>query len=682
MSEHAYTNSLIHEASPYLLQHAHNPVNWQPWSASALAQAKEQDKMLLVSIGYSACHWCHVMEEESFMDPEIAKLMNEHFMCIKVDREERPDLDHAYMEAVQLLTGQGGWPLNCFALPSGKPVYGGTYFPKENWANTLQVLSGIYQHERHKIIEQANELEKGMDKLQLGIRSMAQGSLKKEELAQTLSKLVQEFDKYNGGFKGHPKFPMPGVYRFMLHLACQDNYPVLKEHVLFTLEKMAKSGLFDQVEGGFARYAVDTRWKVPHFEKMLYDNAQLLQLYAEAYKLSKNKTQLTVMKKTIAFMADHFRSPEGGFYSALDADSEGKEGKYYTWTRAELEEHLKNNPDKELFFKVFNITSEGNWEKGQNILHQVLDEGQLSKLLGLKPEECREKIEHILQELKTIRKKRIKPGLDDNMLAGWNGLAIIGLVEAYQATGTSGYLQMATECAEFIEQKLINQEGYLFRGYTKGKTKVHAFLDDYALVIKAFLALQPVTGRYSWFEKAFGLTEKVLAHFSANQGPFFYYNSNLSDSLHYRKTEIMDNVIPSSNAMMAENLYQIARYTGKQAYRDRALEMVNKAMAQFKKYPRFHYAWGKLALHTLYPYFDVTIVGPEAMEKYRHIAKEYLPFCQFATATRKIGQAPFAGKWENEKTRIFPCGHETCHEARENTGETLAWLKKKRFFNA
>jgi len=415
MQNYPYTNALIQETSPYLLQHAHNPVDWHPWGEKALERARAENKLLLISIGYSACHWCHVMEHESFEDPEVAKLMNRHYVCIKVDREERPDVDHTYMSAVQLLSGRGGWPLNCIALPDGRPIWAGTYFRKEDWMEAIEAIAGFYHDNPEKTNEYAANLHEGMQQNALVALSKTGLAKPDEKLIGSLAaKWKNLFDLKNGGTKGAPKFMLPNNWQFLLRYAHQYNDKRVMDQVKNTLLKMAFGGIYDQAGGGFARYSTDEIWKVPHFEKMLYDNAQLLQLYANAFKSDSNPLYQQVVEQTIAFMKRELLSPENGFYSALDADSEGEEGKFYLWTKEELETLI--GPDFELFSAYYNINSLGLWENNQYILIRTEENEIFANWHQLAVGELEAKIDNWRYLMLAERTKRIRPGPDDKLL--------------------------------------------------------------------------------------------------------------------------------------------------------------------------------------------------------------------------------------------------------------------------
>ncbi len=459
METHQYTNELIHETSPYLLQHAHNPVNWMPWGKAALNKAKKEEKLLLISIGYAACHWCHVMEHESFEDLEVAKVMNDYFVCIKVDREERPDIDQIYMSAVQLMTQQGGWPLNVVALPDGRPFWGGTYFQKEVWINTLLQIQGYHQQNPEKTTEYAQRLSEGIQENNLIPIAKESQPLKLDQLLQAVSKWKANFDQQEGGRRGAPKFMMPNNLQFLLRWSHQQEDEETLKFVETTLDKMAMGGIYDQVGGGFARYSTDSHWKVPHFEKMLYDNGQLLSVYAQAYQKLKKPLYKEVVEQTVSFMKRELLAPEQGFYSSLDADSEGEEGKFYVWTKEELQEIL--GTDFKLFADYYQVNATGHWEGENYILLRKQNDEDFAKGHHLSIAELKEKVTNWQDTLLKVRENRIRPGLDDKILTSWNALAISGLVDSYQAFDNKEYLELAERNAQFIQAKLMDEDMYI-----------------------------------------------------------------------------------------------------------------------------------------------------------------------------------------------------------------------------
>ncbi len=617
------TNRLSLESSPYLLQHAHNPVDWYPWGEAALKRAQSENKLLLISIGYSACHWCHVMERESFEDNETAELMNQHFVCIKVDREERPDIDQVYMHAVQLISGQGGWPLNCFALPDGRPIYGGTYFRKEQWQDILQKLAQLYQQDPAKTEKYAEQLTKGLQQKEWVGKDLGgeKSPISVGELDKAYKAWEFQFDLDEGGTERSPKFPLPNNWLFLLRYGLWAENSALKQ-VQLTLEKMAYGGIYDHLGGGFARYSTDSLWKAPHFEKMLYDNAQLVELYAEAYGTFKNledqgdaetsKMYLQVVRETIDFIERELTSPEGVFYSALDADSEGIEGKFYVWEKAELEKLLGD--DFPLFRDAFNVNATGYWEEGQYILLRKKSDKALADDAGLELNEWMTKITKCKSLLFAERAKRIRPGLDDKSLLSWNALMDKGLIVAFIHTGEKKYLDLAIRNMEFFIEKGRQVDGGLYHSYKAGRFSINGFLEDYAFFIDALISLYQATFTEKWLHLAKELTEYVLQHFGDTDSGFFFFTSDLDPPLVARKFEVMDNVMPGSNSVMSKNLFYLGNYFGLNSYLDQAQRMLSQVKGSLLQYGSGYSNWAILALHYAYPFQEVVLSGPGVLE--------------------------------------------------------------------
>jgi uncharacterized protein YyaL (SSP411 family) len=658
-TNHTYTNELIHETSPYLLQHAHNPVNWMPWGEKALTKANTENKLLLISIGYSACHWCHVMEHESFENEEIASKMNEHFVCIKVDREERPDVDHIYMNAVQLINGNGGWPLNCFALPDGRPVYGGTYFKPQQWKDLLQNISLAYKTDKKKFEEIANELKDGIVSLSDFSKTHEVKDVHYEELLDIFLKLRKRFDRENGGFVGAPKFPLPVSYFSMLRFSYHTNEKELKSHVLFTLDKIMNGGIYDHLGGGFARYSVDRYWHVPHFEKMLYDNAQLISLYSEAYKISPNEEYKKVVYETIDFVNRELISPEGGFYSALDADSEGEEGKFYLWDMYEID--LLLGDKSAIFCDYYDISLEGNWE-GRNILRRVIEKENILSKHTLSADE----LEKIISESKAIllsqRSKRVKPALDDKILTSWNALMISGLVSAYKSFGDEKFLNMAIQNAEFIEQNLMLTNSCLMRSFKNGNAKINGFLDDFALLANAYIQLYQGTFNSKWLHLANQLVDCTIEHFMDSNSHFFNYTSNKNKELITDTIEINDNVIPSSNSVMAHNLYLLGHYYLNEGYISIAKKMVLGLKDDIIKNPYFYGNWIDLLIQFIHKPYEICVMGSNPQESQVDFNKVYLPNIIIAGGDQRSGIPLIENKYIDEKVMIFICRDNICKQ--------------------
>jgi len=672
MEQAKYTNALIHETSPYLLQHAHNPVNWQAWGENALNRAKAENKLLLISIGYSACHWCHVMEHESFEDPEVAQIMNDHFVCIKVDREERPDIDHIYMTAVQLLTGRGGWPLNCIALPDGRPIWGGTYFQKENWVQALEAVFRFYTENQKETLEYAVKLQEGIEQNSL-VPISGEGSIIEPLLVPTLLKKWQGyFDTKNGGTKGAPKFMLPNNWQFLLRAGQEFQDEKIVEQVKLTLQKMAFGGLYDQIGGGFARYSTDEIWKVPHFEKMLYDNAQLLQLYAEAYQTDPNPLYQQVVSETIEFLKRELLSPENGFYSALDADSEGEEGKFYVWTKTELAQIL--GTEFALFSDYYNINSLGFWEHNHYILMRTEDNHSFAEKHQLSVDELEIKTRSWKQTLLKEREKRVRPGLDDKILASWNAMAISGLISCYKAFGTAEYLELALANASFLKQKMMTGDAKMFHSYKNNQAKISGFLEDYAFTIEAFTAIFEVTGNAEWLNNGWQLTETAFNDFYDEQKSIFYFTAQQQTDLITRTIEIHDNVIPASNSVMAKNLFRLSYLLDQPDYLKTAKKMFNRIVGNMTDYPSGYSNWSQLMLDLSGNHFEVAIVGENAINLLNELQKNHLPNVIFCAGTTENDLPLLQNRYVSGKTLIYICQDNSCRLPVETVEEALTLL--------
>ena len=669
--QNKYTNSLIHESSPYLLQHAHNPVNWYPWGAEALEKARRENKNIIISIGYAACHWCHVMEHESFEDEQVANYMNEHFIAIKVDREERPDIDQIYMTAVQLLTERGGWPLNCIALPDGRPIYGGTYFRKKQWLDMLSHVSEFIEQNPDKAEQQAQYLTTGIIN-----NEMIYADAIPEKPEVTLNDLEDVFydfksniDFTHGGYGGAPKFPMPTGYQFLLHFHyLTENKEALKA-VNTTLNKMAAGGIYDQIGGGFSRYSTDKVWKVPHFEKMLYDNAQLVSLYSAAYQLTKDSAFKTVVAETLNFINRELTSPEGGFYSSLDADSEGVEGKFYIWTQDELQ--LVLGTKSGLIQEYYQVTPKGNWENNQNILFKTDDDKKIADTFKITEEELLTQIEEAKELLLAARSKRIRPALDDKILTAWNALMLKGYCDAYRTFNEPEYLKMALRNADFILQNMKAEDNGLSRNYKNGKATIAAFLDDYAFTISAFISLYRVTFNEQWLNQALKLTEYVLNHFYDTQSGMFYYTSDTEPSLIARKMELSDNVIPSSNSEMAKNLFVLGRYFYNDEFVEKARKMLNGIRTHSKNGGIYFANWDILMAWFASEPYEVAIVGPDCETKRKELEAHYLPnvFVCGGETERKLSL--LENKLRKSETIIYVCQNESCQRPVHKVNDAL-----------
>jgi uncharacterized protein YyaL (SSP411 family) len=672
----AHTNSLIHATSPYLLQHAHNPVDWHEWSDEILLQAKATNKPIIVSIGYAACHWCHVMERECFENEAIAAIMNENFINIKVDREERPDIDQIYMDAIQAMGLRGGWPLNVFLTSDAKPFYGGTYFPPANWIHILKQVAEAYRNHYEEIYKSANGFVESIAKDELqkfGIQAN-DADIYPNIIEETLVPLKKQFDPKWGGMNKVPKFPMPCIYEYLFRAYLLAKDEEIYRHTLFTLKKIAQGGIYDQLSGGFMRYSTDEMWQVPHFEKMLYDNAQLLPLYATAYQLSGDEHFKQIVEQTFDFIKTQMTSPEGGLYSAYDADSEGEEGKYYVWTAAELKKLL--NEDYNLFANFYQISEEGNWEHGKNILWSNTDLFTFAQQNKLDYRTIFNKFEEIKSLLAFERNKRTKPGLDDKILASWNGLAIKGLVQCYHATGRTEILEFAIHSFKFIETYLLKPDYTLYHSHRLGKSTINAFLEDYAAVISAAIVLYEATFDENYLHTAYQLAIKSIEKFADNKDEFLYFTSVDDSALIARKKEIFDNVIPSSNSIMMNNFYTLGRYFESEALLEAATNCAKTISTMLSKEPAYLSNWGVLISHILAPKREIVIVGKEAKNWAKAIKTRYRPFDIILATETKSTLPYFKNRPMIEgKTLVYICQNKTCGLPLDSLSEALKVLE-------
>ena len=667
-------NRLQRSQSPYLLQHANNPVDWYPWGTEALEKSRRENKPIIVSIGYSACHWCHVMEKESFEDEATAEIMNAHFVCIKIDREERPDLDNIYMDAIQTMGLNGGWPLNVFLMPDQKPFYGGTYFPNKQWKELLQNIAKAYQNHYEQLAESADGFGKSLGRSELEKYGLSpqKADLSKEELAVAVQKLQDQFDLEWGGMNKKPKFPMPAIWSFLLEYAVLKKDQELLDKVLFTLRKIGMGGIYDHLRGGFARYSVDGEWFAPHFEKMLYDNGQLMELFAKAYQVSGDDAYKEKIMETINWLDVEMLQEEGGFYAAQDADSEGVEGKFYTWTYDELEAIAGDN--LVWLKKLYNLKYQGNWEEGVNILFQTQSYHSLAEVEGLSEAAYLNRLNKLKAKLLEVRNKRIYPGLDDKVLSSWNGLMISGLVQAYLATGEKKAKLLALNNGEFLLTKMI-KDGMLFRSYKNGKAYTPAFLEDYAAVIRAFISLYQLDFDSKWILKAKELADKVLEQFYDESDGFFFFNNPKAEKLIANKKELFDNVIPASNSMMARNLQDLGLYF----YEDRVMNISEKMLGVMKKLiitePGFLCNWASLYLSSLVPKAEVAIVGKDAKEKAKMLQGQYLPNYVLAV-TADVGEniplLEYKAADSDGNALIYVCFNKACQRPVAAIDEALA----------
>ncbi len=667
-----YTNQLVNESSPYLLQHAHNPVNWFPWGEEALEKALNENKNIIISIGYAACHWCHVMEHESFEDEEVANYMNEHFVCIKVDREERPDIDKVYLTAVQLLTDKGGWPLNCIALPDGRPIYGGTYFPTERWMDMLQQVSGFIKDHPEKAEEQAKFLTEGVQSNEMIYKTTESSVYVLNDLNDIFYNWKSNIDFVHGGYGNAPKFPMPVSLQFLLHFNYLTHQKDALNAVILTLNKLANGGIYDQIGGGFSRYSTDEYWKVPHFEKMLYDNAQLVTLYVAAWQKTKDPNYKTIVFETLDFIKRELTSPDGGFYSSLDADSEDEEGKYYVWTYDELKAVLGDKAA--LICDYYNATQKGNWEDSRNILYKSDSLQKLTIAYKLSDIELKKKVSDAKKLLLQQRSSRVHPALDKKILTAWNALMLKAYSDAYRAFDRKDYLESALKNAEFILTNMKTEDQGLFRNHKDGTSTIHGFLDDYAFTIKGFISLYQATFDDKWLVEAQQLTDYALDHFYDPTSSMFFYTSDLDPMLIARKMEISDNVISSSNSEMAMNLFILGKYFYRDDYFQLSRKMLNNVKTHAMNGDVYYANWDILMTwFVAEPYF-VAIVGKDYEAKRKEFDTWYLPHVFLTGGKTEGALSLLEGKLKEGQTTIYVCQNESCKLPVTEVNEALHQL--------
>lgn len=658
-----HTNELIHETSPYLLQHAHNPVNWNAWNPEILEKAKKENKLILISVGYAACHWCHVMEHESFEDEEVAKIMNEHFINIKVDREERPDIDQIYMSAVQIITGNGGWPMNVVALPDGRPFWGGTYFKKDNWMHTLKQIAKMYEKNPEKIIEYANNLEQGIKTINLVKPNLAEDEFSNNEIEASVNNWSEYFDYKFGGNNSAPKFMMPVSLNFLLRHSNTSKDKKLTEYIHNTLTKIAYGGVYDHVGGGFSRYSVDEKWHVPHFEKMLYDNAQLVSVYSNAFSITKNPLYKKAVEETLVFVERELMTKDCVFYSSLDADSldennELEEGAFYVWKKEELKTLLKTG--FEIFSDYYNVNNFGYWEHDNYVLIRNKTDDEISKKHSILINDLHKTLYKSKSILFKERSKRKRPRLDDKSLTSWNALMLKGYVDAYKALGNKQHLDVALKNAAFILKNQFKNDGGLFHNYKEGKSTINGFLEDYSTVIDAFLSLHEVTLDEKWLNISRDLTNYCFDHFYDTNSNMFFFTSNSDQVIVTRTIEKNDNVIPASNSIMAHNLFKLSHYFGDDKYLKTSKKMLNNMRPNLEDYGYNHGNWLDLMLNFTSPFYEIAVVGKNAEEKIKELNNHYLPNC-IITASKKESNLPlFKNRYVEDETLIYVCINNSC----------------------
>lgn len=656
MTPPRYTNALIDETSPYLLQHAHNPVHWMPWGEKARNKARDENKPIIVSIGYSACHWCHVMEKESFENTEVAEVMNRYFVCIKVDREERPDIDQVYMDAVQLMQKQGGWPLNCVTTPDGKPVFGGTYFSKENWIDILVQLNRLWQTAPNKFIEYGEALSEGMQ-FDGGLPlHAANKKFQFSTLREAVKNWKTRMDAEYGGANRAPKFPMPSNYIFLLRFGFFANDAEVLNHVERTLDKLSEGGIFDHIDGGFMRYATDSHWKVPHFEKMLYDNAQLMSLFAEGYQYFQKPDYLLVIERIADWLKAEMENEFGGYFSAIDADSDQEEGKYYTFRKAELEDAGLFEAYAEFYFTDQN----GTWE-GKYIPVRKDNITEAAKRLKISIPKALERLATLRKQLHALRKVKTYPAKDDKTICSWNALMATGFLTAYQYTGNEHFLKKANRIFSFIETEMQNRDaGTLSHTWKTGKPSGIGFLEDYAFLIQAYLKSAELNFDRAAIDKARGLTNTVLDTFYDAEKGLFFMTAASQDDLLTRPVELNDNVIPSGNSVMAQNLHTLSTYFNREDFSEIAERILGALEKSMVEYPEGHGNAADLYLRKAIGTPEIVITGSDSKIFAQRLSEHYFPNLLWAVTDKPEDLPIFADRIEMNKTRLFICQHKTC----------------------
>ena len=676
-------NRLKDEQSPYLLQHANNPVDWYPWGDEAFEKAKQEHKPLIVSIGYAACHWCHVMEHESFEDKETAAYMNEHFVCIKVDREEHPDVDHMYMDAVQAISGSGGWPLNVFVTPERAPFYGGTYYPpraaynRPSWMQLLGRMNEVWTTNQDEVAQQAGQMIAHLKQASLRSFAGTEKSIDNETCRKIADTLLQQADKEKGGFGNAPKFPGTMAISFLLEHYHFTGYEPALKHALRSLDAMIEGGIYDQLGGGFARYSTDREWLAPHFEKMLYDNALLVSALCDGYSITKNVRYKEVIEETIAFAERELKDESGGYYCALDADSGGVEGKFYTFTWDEWVEALApfdpfdGAQDDNLLEEYFGIKREGNWE-GTNILHVAKSVAALASEYSIDKEEVLSRINEAKGKLWTARAKRIRPQTDDKSLLSWNALMNIALTKAGVVLQHEPYLRLATMHLEWMVGAFEKEE--LLHTWKRGTAKISAKLDDHAYLIQAMLQLASATGEAQWVVKATTLAGGVVKDFG-NEGGFFYYTAAHQQDIPVRKTDVYDGATPSANALMAHNLWICGMCMEQPAYIERAVAML-RSMSDTAMRSSYSFGyWAMLLQRHVMGMKTVVNAGYGADETRKKLQEEYIPKIYAINSRKKISELrTIEKKFFEDKTCIFVCTEQACLSPVSTVNEALRLL--------
>lgn len=651
--ESEFTNALADETSPYLLQHAHNPVNWKPWSEDVFNDAEKENKLVIISIGYSSCHWCHVMEEETFSDKEVAKLMNENFINIKVDREERPDVDDIYMTAVQLINGSGGWPLNVIALPTGKPLYGGTYHSKAEWENVLSKINTLYQSNPEQAREYANNLTNGIQEVYQIKNESSENNFNSKDLQSILATSKLQWDTIFGGYLNSQKFMLPADLDFLLDYGTIHKDSSVLKQLKLSLDNIATRGVFDHVDGGFFRYSTDEKWQIPHFEKMLYDNAQLISTYSKAYKVYLDPLYKDVVLKTIAFLNTTLKHTTGAYFASLDAGAE--EGAYYLWSEEELASLITEN--FELFKSYFSIEKSNRLENGKYHLFKSESDAAFAQQNSMTNDAFQELKKRWIKALTEVKSRRNLPNIDDKIIVSWNALMITGYVDAYSAFGDETYLQSAMSTFETLKLKAF-KNGRLVHSYKPKSKGIDGFLEDYAFMQKAALNLYCITADEAYLSFAEKLKHNVFSEFSDDESIMFRYSNN--EKLISKVVKTNDGVMPSANAIIAKNFFLLGHLNYEKKFLERSSKMLQAIVPYAKENPTAFSNWNSLLLNTTSPFYEVAVVGKDAQTKLLSLGKIHNPNSLIVGSTKPSNSPLFKNRFVDAETYIYVCRDNTC----------------------
>ena len=666
-------NALASSNSPYLLQHAQNPVNWQPWGEAALAQAQADNKLVIVSIGYAACHWCHVMEQESFEDSAVARFMNEHFVSIKVDREQRPDVDDTYLNAALITSGQAGWPLNAIALPDGQPVFAATYFPKDRWMDLLQQFVQLYQEQPDQLRKMANQVSEGVVQMNYAELNPREADFRRSQLDSSVQTLLDMTDFALGGLRGAPKFPLPLVQELLLRYHQLSGHDSARLAVTTTLDRLWRGSIYDHLGGGFHRYSVDSLWHVPHFEKMLYDQALLSSLYSRAFRATGDSNYRRVVRETLGFVAREMTDSLGGFYSSLDADSEGDEGRYYAWTEKDITKTVGRGAD--VFKDYFNVSPFGNWNERRadkfNLLYITDPAREVAPRYGLSQAELAQQVAEAKALLLEKRQDREPPRLDDKVITGWNALMLRAYTDAFRSFGDSAHLRAALANAAFLQTALTRPDGGLYRTWRQGEAGGMAFADDYAYLIDAYLGLYQATFDPQWLQAADALMQYVLDHFFDEATGLFFFTDAAADPLLTRGRQFQDNVLPAANSSLARDLFYLGQYLYQPDYQAKARQMLNNVIINLPEGGPSTANWSILLSHLVYPFYEVAIVGEDWTAQRAALDQQYLPNALLLGGATE-GKLPLlANKLRPGQTMIYVCRDKSCQRPTDQVDEAL-----------